>query len=150
MRREFYEIYKDLYEVYRSYAYLSTDYVLRLPFPGYIPNLRAIRQVTDAIEEAVTKLGLTLRLRPDAKHFLLINFHQMVILPLMHPESYREKIDLNKLLSELKDDAHHILSYAMKKTEGKKEITSGDILKACADTWGDLKLQVYGIWGETS
>jgi len=149
MRGEFYEIYRDLYEVYRRYAYLAPDYVFRLPFPGHFANLRTIRWATDAIEEAVSELGLTRRLRPDAKHFLLINFHQMVILPLIHHDIHPEelKIDLKKLSSELKHDAYHILSFAAKKKESRDEITSGDILKACAEIWGQLNLQVYDIWG---
>jgi hypothetical protein len=149
MKREFYETYKDLYELYRRYAYLMPEYVIHLPFPGHFPNLRAIRWVTDAIEEAISDLGLTHRLRPDAKHFLLINFHQMVILPLIHPDSQPEKlgIDLKKLSSGIKDDAYSILSHAVKKTESKDEITSGDILKACAEVWGKLHLQAFDIWG---
>lgn len=149
MKDEFYEIYKDLYEVYRRYTYLVPDYVFRLPFPGHFPNLRTIRWATEAIEEAASKLQLTGRLRPDAKHFLLINFHQMVILPLVHPDSDPEKlgIDVKKLSSELKKDAYDILSYAARKKESKEEITSGDILKACAEVWGKLHLQAFDIWG---
>ncbi|TET47495.1 hypothetical protein E3J62_01305 [candidate division TA06 bacterium] len=153
MEAQFYEIYKDLYDLYRRERGLFLDWPPEYS-PGlvrlYLVNFRGLRWVTEAIEEAVLELGLSERIRPDAKHFLLVNFHQMVVLPLLHPEIAFQESSANiieKLPRRLKDDVQTILSIVSKEKESNEEISTGDVLKATADVWRKLHLNKWNIWG---
>jgi hypothetical protein len=147
MRNEFYEIYKDLYDFYRR-AFIYPRILPDIPFISqfYYFDIRSIRWVTDAIEFAVSTLGLTERIRPDAKHFLLVNFHQMVVLPLAHPEAEGIGPPPPELEQILRDDSMNILSTAV---EGSREgeITASDILKTISDLWDRLGMSQFRIWG---
>lgn len=148
MRREFYEIYKDLYDLYRRASIdprFPIDYPF--PFPFRLFDIRSVRWVTEAVESSVSTLGLVERVRPDAKHFLLVNFHQMVVLPLAHPEA--EGIgppppELEKILAE---DTITILSEASERSRDADEITAADVLTAISTLWDRLGVSQFRIWG---
>src|SRR5256885_1983690 len=88
MRREFYDVYRDLYDIYRQSQY-EVEYQ-RVPrrFPP-IFDMRNLRTVEDAINDATRQLPPGRALRPDARLFLFVNAHQMVALPLSYAEGAR-------------------------------------------------------------
>lgn len=141
MREEFYKIYKDLYEDYGQAHFRWFDYYHYL-FQGH-PNLKDLK---DLITETINELKLSEQVSPDAKFLLLINFHYLVILPLKHPDSPYK--DMKELSGYIKNDLKLILRTAKKKMAiQKKEVSSGDILKAIGKVWDNLDVNKLEIWG---
>lgn len=146
MREEFYEIYKDLYDIYRRYPWSPEEwFVLRREPWARLAELRSTRWVTEAVEDAEAELRPTRRLRPDAKHFLLVNFHQMVTLPLIQPDA--RGVDVPKLQSDLRSDAKTILSTAMDRFPDAPEITASHLLLAISRIWEELRVGRWEVWG---
>src|SRR5262245_8095468 len=98
----FHEIFREQVEFYRA----AQVWAYYFPPPqGPSPRLLAI--VSEAIEVGVADLGAKHALRADARLFLIVNLHQMVMLPLGHPNSPQE---LNAEVERgIKNDAKLIL-----------------------------------------
>jgi hypothetical protein len=80
MKKEFYDIYEMLYA---EYIY-ANEFRRRRPFPYdeyYI--IKTIRKSIDMADIENT-------LRPDAKYFLIVNFHHLIVRPLFEQRPYRE------------------------------------------------------------
>lgn len=145
MQTEYYEIYKDMFEVYGHSVFYSFDYEVRL-----------VRRIKEQIDRAIAKLDMSQQLRPDAKLLLLVNFHQLVVLPLIHPSinrivypsSYSPLRDINKVLNFILEDTLAILEAARSKNNNEQEITSGDILKSISALWQKLKINDIKVWGD--
>jgi hypothetical protein len=149
VREEYFEIYGDLYEMYRRHWFNVRVVPEYFEF-GSIFESRVLRWITEAIEYAISELRLTKEVRPDAKLFLLVNLHQLVVLPLLHPES--KKISNIELRDMLKNDVIHILRSSLESKGGyrdnqKHEISGGLILKTIAQIWGELGLNKLEVWG---
>jgi hypothetical protein len=142
MRHEFYEIYKDLFDLYRSERLLRAEW---FPFLGRFLgfDFRWIRWITEAIEGAVSDLALARRIRPDGKHFLLVNLHQMVVLPV----AYSERQEVEAIRQDLMEDIIAILSTANEAAGRGEEITARHILNATSRLWSSLRLNRLEIWG---
>ena len=147
MREEYYEIYKDLYDWYRSASIGPTDWNRLPPFfqPEY-PGFKPLRWVTDAIETASSDLRLTRRLRPDAKHFLLVNLHQMAALPIADPRNATTP-PVDQVHVDFQEDATKILSEAREEAGPEGEITTGKVLRVTSNLWDGLRLNRLDLWG---
>ena len=86
-------------------------------------------------------------LRPDAKMFLVTNFNQMIIKPLLVART-ENQIDLNqKSISEMiQSDLKTILrfTYEIKK---ERQASRHDVMKAIDQLWGKLESTKLEIWG---
>lgn len=139
MRPEFYDVYRDLSELYRL-----SQYDLRVARrPLFFTDIRDIRIVEDAINETVADMGLARILRPDAKLFLLVNLHQMLALPLAYVEgSRRERVAIDEII---RADLRTILHSAR---EGSREEISGHaVVNAISRVWGQLRATEIDVWG---
>ncbi|MFX0137504.1 MAG: hypothetical protein ACFFDN_27955 [Candidatus Hodarchaeota archaeon] len=141
MKKEFYDIFKDLYE---EFGYLA------LPrYPKYYKyRIRPIREIKEKIDDAIRKLYLINQLRPDAKYFLLTNFYQLVVLPNFHPFSPKFNEDIeSKLMDYIFEDLLLVLTSAKHIVGQEKEITSHAIFKSIVELWNKLKVNKLEIWG---
>ncbi|HEX8948370.1 MAG TPA: hypothetical protein VF790_05370 [Dissulfurispiraceae bacterium] len=145
MRDKYYDVYRDLYEDYQMQGILLTNYLADIPLrPHRQPRRTTLRMVVNAIDAAIGELGLTKRIRPDARLFLLVNLHQMVVLPLSSGvEPGLERADLEATLER---DVTTILRNAAERAEGS-EISAHAILDATADTWRALGVNRFETWG---
>lgn len=145
MRKKYYDIFRDLYVLYQVMWSLrpihpSWDY----EYPLLL--VRNLRIVTDALDDELVELKLTKHLRPDAKHFLLVNLHQLVVLPLKHDGMSDEKAseivrrDLNIILNKC------LTFQDFRATEGL-EITGHMILKTICSVWHELSISELSMWG---
>lgn len=143
MRQEFYEIYEDLYE---EYYVLHTEIERSRYFPFLPPyrrdKRRLIRIALDACEHAMSQTETRDKMRPDAKHLLLINLHQMIALPLAMSRD-RNKIEIKEILRK---DAETIINVA-KNESNNEEISGHSIISAISNTWSELKSSHLDIWG---
>lgn len=148
MLDEYYEIYRDLSDLYRS------EQRWRVPPYGWPLELypfeppRLARWASDAIDEVLAELQLTQRLRPDAKHFLLINLHQMVLLPVAAGGGANAPPP-EELRAMMKTDIRTIIGDAIEESsqDERDEITGGALLRSIARRWSDLKLNSLRVWG---
>lgn len=148
MKREYYDIYEMLYA---EYAY-ENEFRRRRPFPFdeyYI--IRTIRQSIDNADKDNS-------LRPDAKYFLMVNFHHLIVRPLFEQRPYREirlekefidlesdiKSDINTIVSETKEDINISES---RPNEKKEEISGHKIMKTIDRVWKNLKTTKFEVWG---
>ena len=140
MRPEYYETYRELMDLYRITQ--TEAELIRGPKRRRYPSVRALRIVDEALEEAIGELQLTRRLRPDARHFLLVNLHQMVALPLEYPFGYRGEA----LEGELVRDLRTILEEA--RTEARDDEISGhDVINSLSRVWDKLSTTARNVWG---
>jgi hypothetical protein len=142
MRREFYEVYRDLYDVYRQSQYEAEYQRVPRRFPP-IFDMRNVRTVEDAIRDAERLLPPGKSLRPDARLFLFVNTHQMVALPLSYNEGARlEQLPVD---ADIRSDLETIVVAAADRPES--EISSHAVVSALDRVWSNLKTTSLNIWG---
>jgi hypothetical protein len=135
MESQFYTIYDELYERYRRRDG-------RPPVRGR-RDYRSLSLITRAIEVASADAGVTRRLRPDARYFLLTAIDQMIVAPLQHPESGH--IAEEVLIEDLTSDLQTILGRAA--DSSRDEISGHDVVNALASSWEKLRTTGREIWG---
>jgi hypothetical protein len=140
MRPEFYDVYRDLNELYRRPRF-DLRFARRL---GVLSNIRDLRIVDKAITETVGDLGLSSALRPDARLFLLVNIHQMLVLPLAYAERLRlARLPVNEIV---RDDVRTILK-AAREESNEEEISGHAVVNAVSRVWRQLRSTELEVWG---
>ena len=131
MRSEFYEVYRDLAEAYRASVRSA-------------PGLRALRAVDDAMTETIDRLDLSRVVRPDAMLFLLVNMHQMLALPLEHPNALR--LERASLAEIARSDLRAILESSLKEAKNG-EISAHRVIDSVSRGWRELRTARIDVWG---
>lgn len=131
MRKEFEPVFDELF---RNYGKRVPE-----PYPG--PFDLQPEDIRSAIERA--REDLTKTVRPDALYFLLLNFHQMVVVPMqfMAPNAFNE---LRK--KDVVDDLREILRFA-ESVSDDEHVSANDVLAATALVRHKLKIDSLEIWG---
>jgi hypothetical protein len=137
MKPEFDRAYRDLADLYR----------IGQRYWGLVQPTRRrsdVRLVDDAITEITSELGLRDRLRSDARFFLLVNLHQMVLLPLSYSEQMpRPRASLEK---DIRDDIRTILETAGEQSN-QREISGHIVINVLSNVWKDLRVTKLNLWG---
>lgn len=139
MKKEYSEMYENLYA---DYIY-EIEYRRRRPYPNdeyYI--LKTIRKSIDRADKES-------RLRPDAKYFLIVNFHHLIIRPLLEQRLNRAyQLDENfpTLEDDILSDISTIVNESMKESE-QIEISGHHIMSTIDRIWKNLKTTKLEIWG---
>src|SRR5688572_30108887 len=154
MDQNFYTLYQEMYEKFSALRITDPPFVSpisRLLTPEQTRNM--ISQTKFAIENA--ERDLSVELRPDAKYFLLLNFTEMVLLPISavrkRPHASLDLISEETLQQNLNDDVRLILSEAarkrMQQSESEAEgITGHNIIDAISEAWDKIKFNDYFYW----
>jgi hypothetical protein len=127
-------------QFYAAYGRRFYDYeYAREPFADTTRNI-----VRDAIEEAAHSIRPSIR--PDAAVFLLVNIHQLIVLPLV--ETQREPTD--EIFSSIRDDVDYLLKFAgeMAVSRGEEVISGHIMVDALSYVWDRLKLTQAFYWFE--
>lgn len=160
MREEFKKIYTELYEEYVNQgSYNPREHKLTwhttLLYEEYVKQVlhnsheyKLMWHTTLAIEKNSSKLDLDQSLREDAKLFLLVNFHQMVLKPVLNSNSHNHNME--DLMRSLNDDIYLILQTCRENmnTHNKSYISAHMILSAIDQRWEDIKTLIKDLWGE--
>jgi hypothetical protein len=148
MRKEYYDLYRSLFEEYEFG--LAPFY----PFPWrFRLHRRFASEIADAIDEMIESKKLRQRVRPDAKYFLLVNLHQMIAIPYLFAFEPVERYEkgLGDLRNAFRHDIDLILSSAvdLQKTGGRsnEEISAHDIIRSIDRSWKELMTAKFDIWG---
>ena len=87
--------------------------------------------------------------RPDAKYFLLVNFHQMIVTPIVERSDrggfIYNKLDLNDLQEKIRSDIETIVRASHADNEGK--ISGHAVMSAIDKHWKKLAITKMSIWG---
>lgn len=99
------------------------------------------------INEAIDELNLSEIVRPDAKHFLLVNFHQFILVP-AYLSSESLSISRDQVVASLRTDARTILraSEDLARQRETREISGHIVLDSINNSWGILKSTFYEFW----
>ena len=147
MDTKFEKIYETIDQIYLREASLleHTDPLLP-PTILFTPRSQATYVVQRAIQDALNSPDLasyTISLRPDALHFLRINFTEMIALPLLSAA----RISRDELTEIIHRDLTAIFLAAMDTFGKSEEISAHDILEVVGARWRSLNVSQYNIWG---
>jgi len=144
MKREFSNIYDNLYVDYVFNYNQSRRYYYERE------EINFIRIIRGSIERSDRKQDL----RSDAKYFLLVNFHQLVVLPVVEHNFYpiRDKeINSINLEEAIISDIDLIINESInskKENDNQEEQVSGhQIMNTINEIWRNLKTTRIDIWG---
>lgn len=151
MNREFYSIYEQLFEIYGHYPvpmWWPERWPERMPITFRADEI--LRRIKSSVDRGVERANLSNRLRPDARLFLLVNFHQLFLLPLYYVRGWSGEYE--EYVNAVDPDIDLILKEADKSArkagyEEKPEITGRHILDAVHNLWKELRLNRFEIWG---
>jgi hypothetical protein len=138
MRPEFYQFYTDMYEKFEHH-------------PRYPVRSDLVDRTREAIE--VASRNIDVPVRPDAKCFLLLNFYQMVLLPISLIGA--EGPGWSDLNSDIGVILGHAKTLRQQKAGGqssadvqekKIEISGGDVIEAIGQTWDKIRYNHYLYW----
>lgn len=112
--------------------------------------------VSDIVQKTIFDMGDEIKLREDAVLFLVINMHQMVVLPYLGKIFAENKLgyDLEQRLKEgeffleriISEDVEIIVRNATS-ISNRKTVTGGALLKALAKVYDKLGSAAENIWG---
>lgn len=134
MNPQFYGIYERLFESFGQELSESEQQQLA----------QVARQI---IDEAIDELNLHKRVRPDARHFLLVNFHQFILMP-AYLSGSTLGISEDGILDSLRSDARTILrnSEELSRQKENQEISGHIVLDSISSSWDGLKSTFYEFW----
>jgi hypothetical protein len=161
MRPEFFDIYQQLTSSYLEIPSSRWFRSKRLPLSGVGPQ-RALRMVERALTETLQDLVLENRLRPDARHFLVVTMHQMITLPILieaaSSKSVSANVDVGKeqdpksfykeyqqLRTDVKHDLRLILQAASEESEF--QISGRSVIGSVHRVYDRLKTLASNAWG---
>ena len=142
MVRSIKSIYEDLYE---------SEQYLRNISPQY-KNYR--NKVKNIINTKIESLRLKVEVRDDAKLFLLINFTDLIIIPVIERFSQEPStiyINEDDFWEDVERDITFILDYAQRQQKRGKnigEISSHSILNAINSQWNKILTLRIELWGD--
>jgi phosphatidylinositol kinase/protein kinase (PI-3 family) len=156
MDQRFNEVYAGLYTDY-AYDYGSPRRRL-WPWTDFGTEQEMVLETRRAIEQLEVEAqrhpdARNMKLRSDAKLFLLSNFHLMVIVPLLEGENRygpRPPSELNRnLATAIRQDLEVILedAYSLSYEAGSKEVSGHSVMSSIDKNWKGLKTTSFRIWG---
>jgi hypothetical protein len=143
-------------EFYSTFSLLSRDYVSRVVGRRAVPILDILRQhgipaiVESAIASAEQRLPKGKVLRPDARHFLLVNLIEMVAAPLMVSRDRFLSGQVQPSFIELAEDLQHdtsLITQAASDITNEEQVSSNSLVRALAGSFERLRLNRYEVWG---
>lgn len=158
MKKSYYQAYNSVIKNYnRSLQYLRSeklDFYLDINSVFRDTEISIINAIQSRIEDIYidSKKNIGIVIRPDALHFIIVNFHQLVILPIFVEYSQREILDskeVSKVMDCVVKDFNLIIKSAMQiaKYKGSKEVSSHTIIEALHTNWKNLESSKIEIWG---
>ena len=152
-------IFDDLYNVQSNRDYPDRARIFEAGnFASDEPVATVRRTIDDADRRLTNYEGL--RLRSDARYFLLLNLSEMVVRPIqMHTGEPPFVGPSGELDSILRTDVNLLVADAARRHNERqvslaqvrppeREISGHSVVEALAANWTKLKLNSYRIWGE--
>ena len=139
MHSKFQKIYGELIESYRDAMIAAeTDAEQRRSATS------KLALISETVDDEVSRLNMPCR--QDARLFLIVNLHQIIVQPLSHPDSPTGLSD--EIIKDLKEDVRNILQSAQAESENREreEIAASQVLWGLAKVLDNLKLKSWRLW----
>ena len=157
MKSHYNRIYKDLYNQYIDEFYddryrSRVSKYFRRRFRDEDEYYYLQEDFMQMIENEMDKMETygNIRLRGDAKLFLLTNFHQMIIRPLLLASISQKTIPpllrRNKLIEMVRADIQAVVEFS-REDSNEEEISGHSIMRSIDKMWGKLNSAKFEIWG---
>jgi hypothetical protein len=160
MHQEFENLYQQLY--------VGWPYTTALQPVFDRLRIGQMRDIVEDVRKAIDEAEATqsAKLRTDAKYFLLLNFVDMVLLPIsiVREKRFNEPgsniISEEKMRSDLAHDVREIINEAVRKKNDEvaelpwsernkpehKEISGHNVIDAIGNIWNEMKFNDYLYW----
>lgn len=145
-------IFDDFYNAQSDREYPDRDRIMRA---ASFSSDRPVRRVRDIIEKAESGLEseFGLRLRSDARYFLLLNLTEMMVRPIQARTGEPPFERNGELQDMLVGDVRLLVLDAARRHRDHakvpdREISGHRVVEALAANWSRLRLNSYRIWGE--
>lgn len=139
MKKEFYDTFEKLY----------AEYIDEIEFRPRQPLPDGESYIIKTIKKSIDTANKENMLRPDAKYFLIVNFHHLIVRPLFKQRPYSE-FRPGKELAEIEDDIQAdiaIIVSETKKATKQGEISGHQIMRTIDKVWKSLKTTRLELWG---
>lgn len=155
MKDNYYRIYDQLYD-----SYPEDFLTLRLAsFRGSFLSNQVLEELREFAYQQEYFTGIMrqviliyemdngLKLRPDAKLFLVTNFNQMVVKPLLIAREEKQlNISRESLANNIKNDLLAIIKYSVG-IKKESQVSGHEVMRAIDELWGNLESTKFEIWG---
>lgn len=143
-----YKIYRKIYQDY-LFKLLNGDNDFELNIYRNHYNWQLIAKYAEIIDETIDEISNNNKIiiRPDAKFFLLLNFHQMIIKPILIRKKENTKEDVQEIESYIKEDLNKIILSAAILSEEEEDISSHKIMTSIDNLWNTLNSTKLELWG---
>jgi hypothetical protein len=136
-------------DYYETYEMLYADYL----YDQYIRWRRPFSEneyyFVKVIRKAIDKADIETILRPDAKYFLIVNFHHLIVRPLFEKipfGDYNKDIVVVGLEEGIESDINRIVRES-KQASNEKDISGHQIMKTIDFIWTELSTTKLEVWG---
>lgn len=139
MNKRLYDIYDLLYSDY-VYDVLSSNN-RRMEDNEYY--------FTRIIRKAIDQADNNDQLRPDAKYFLIVNFHNLIVRPLLSRrpfDDFRNGFYFSNLEDDIQTDIEKIVQNSTSSNK-ENEISGHQIMKSIDILWKSLRTTSESTWG---
>src|SRR5687767_2614010 len=110
MDQLFESVYASLYDgVVLAHDQRFQEQMRSIRVPYYLPQMNLALMVRDEIERGIGRVLTERTMRSDGRYFLLINFTEMIAIPLM---ANSDRVDLLELRSDVRADIETIIQDA--------------------------------------
>jgi len=145
MDEEYYQIYREMYETYSLPGLPGPFFSYRGRFLRNSRRQGELRSAVTKIKGAIDGYAETrdgFGIRPDAKYFLIVNFVQVILVPII---AARDSMSTDQLLEDAAADIKVVLDEAAKGSD-EREMSSHDIIQSINNVWYQLKLTDALLW----
>lgn len=136
--------YRRLLRYYREREFLGFFFRRNAVSPKGDYTINTLENVINKFKEE----NLNYNLRPDAEYFLILNFHEMIALPLLIDRDSEPGFN-DRLQDAIAHDASLILNWAREQTY-EREISGHSIVQSLSSNWGGLKTTEFKLWNRHS
>ena len=137
--------------LYADYVYEDEFRHRRTPPYDEYYIVKTIRQSIDTADKENF-------LRPDAKYFLIVNFHHLIVRPLFEQREKpfsdffskvfgSEKDFFIELENNIQSDIATIVSETKKEVYNQRDISGHQIMRTIDRIWQNLKTTRFELWG---
>jgi hypothetical protein len=152
MRERIEKIYDNLYKDYLDYLFdnrYPERYILNLARNprAFDQERNILRLIKNEINNAGERLPQPIRLRPDAKFFIMVIFHQMIAIPLIDEgnDNFTNQME-NYITADLKLLINQSIEF--KKNDKVREITAHTILTVMDRDWKKMNISKFDLWND--
>jgi len=158
------KLYKAYISKYEKMAFFALEYSsefgMSLKYNNVEKEYELLKQIDNAIQNASRGFSDKIKdyLRADARYFLLVNYHLLIIRPLLMGRQLKRHLNepqernlasQDELREIIDSDINLILSKANDsvKVENKEEISGHTIVDTISTNWSNLKSTKFNVWG---